>query len=170
MKTKTITRLGILLCLGLILSYVESLIPIMVAVPGFKIGLSNIVTMYVLYLYDNKKAFTIMVLKVVLSGFLFSGISAIIYGLAGGVFCIVVMSLLKKTNLFSIMTVSMTGAISHNFGQLVAAFIVMRNVQIFMYFPVLILTGTVTGLLIGFLSGIVIKRLENSSLFSSKDV
>ncbi|MBE5923658.1 MAG: Gx transporter family protein [Lachnospiraceae bacterium] len=170
MKTKTITRLGIFLCLGLVLSYVESLIPVVVAIPGFKIGLSNIVTMYVLYVYDSKKAFVIMALRVILSGFLFSGMSAILYGLVGGVFCIVVMSLLKKTNLFSVMAVSMTGAVFHNFGQLMAAFIVMNNAKIFMYFPVLVLTGIVTGLLIGYLSGFVIKRLENSSLFSSKDV
>ncbi|MDE5864890.1 MAG: Gx transporter family protein, partial [Lachnospiraceae bacterium] len=79
MKTRQVTELGLLLALSLVLAYLESLLPVMVAVPGVKLGLANIITMLVLYLRGGKPAFFFMVLRVAMAGFLFSGISGIIY-------------------------------------------------------------------------------------------
>ena len=124
MDTGKISRLGILLALSIILSYLESLLPIAVSVPGIKLGLANTVTMAALYIYSEKEAGIILVLRVIMTGFIFSGISSIIFGLIGGCLCIIVMSFLKKFSVFSVMGISMAGAVTHNIGQIIAAFIV----------------------------------------------
>ena len=80
MKTKQITQLGMLLSISLVLGYLESLLPVMAAVPGVKTGLANIVTMLVLYRYGGKQAFFIMLLRVTMAGFLYSGVTGIPYG------------------------------------------------------------------------------------------
>lgn len=158
MSTKKITEFGLLLAVSLILSYLESLLPVMIAVPGVKLGLANVVTMLILYRSDIKITFFFMTLRVVIAGFLFSGISGIIYSFVGGIFCIAVMSLLKKCSLFSTLGVSMAGAVFHNLGQIVIAFLVMENAHIFYYFPVLCLTGTVSGFLIGYITHLLLKQ------------
>ncbi len=157
MKTKQITQLGMLLSISLVLGYLESLLPVMAAVPGVKTGLANIVTMLVLYRYGGKQAFFIMLLRVTMAGFLYSGVTGILYGLMGGVCCLIVMALLKRCSLFSILGVSMAGAISHNAGQIIAAVLVMENAAIFYYLPILCISGVLSGLLVGYLSHLLIK-------------
>ncbi len=157
MKTKQITQLGMLLSISLVLGYLESLLPVMAAVPGVKIGLANIVTMLVLYRYGGKQAFFIMLLRVTMAGFLYSGVTGILYGLMGGVCCLLVMAILKRYPLFSILGVSMAGAVSHNAGQIIAAVFVMENAAIFYYLPVLCISGILSGLLVGYLSHLLIK-------------
>ena len=162
MKTKQITQLGMLLSISLVLGYLESLLPVMAAVPGVKIGLANIVTMLVLYRYGGRQAFFIMLLRVTMAGFLYSGVTGILYGLMGGVCCLIVMALLKRCPLFSILGVSMAGAVSHNAGQIIAAVLVMENAAIFYYLPILCISGILSGLLIGYLSHLLIKwHLKN---------
>ena len=160
MKTNKITFLGIMLSLSLILSYVDSLIPLSTYVPGMKIGLANIITMYVLFNYRVRDAFIIMLLRVLISGLLFSGINSIIFGLTGGVLCIIFMTVSKKTRLFSVIGVSVIGSLSHNLGQVLAAFIIMDNINVMYYFPFLLITGLFTGAVIGYISGILIRRFE----------
>ena len=161
MRTKKITQMGLLLATALVLSYLESLLPVVIAVPGVKIGLANIITMLLLYQYGGRRAFLFMVVRVVLSGFLFSGMAGIVYSLAGGICCIVVMELIRKIPYCSILGVSMAGAVSHNFGQILVAWLVMANSHILYYFPVLCISGLITGILIGLLSDILWKRLKN---------
>ena len=160
MNTNKITFLGIMLSLGIILSYVDSLIPLSTYVPGMKIGLANIITMYVLYNYRLRDAFIIMFLRVLISGFLFFGLNSVIFGLMGGVMCIFFMTLFKKVKMFSVIGVSVIGSLSHNLGQILTAFIIMDNINIMYYFPVLLVTGLITGAVIGYISGILIKRFE----------
>lgn len=160
MKTNKITFLGIMLSLSIILSYVDSLIPLSTYIPGMKIGLANIITMYVLFKYRVRDAFIIMFLRVLISGLLFSGLNSIIFGLTGGVLCIVFMTVSKKTKLFSVIGVSVIGSLSHNLGQVIAAFIIMDNINIMYYFPFLLITGLLTGAVIGYISGILIRRFE----------
>lgn len=160
MKTKQITELGLLLAVSLVLAYLESLLPVMVAVPGVKLGLANIVTMLVLYRNGGKKAFFFMTARVVLAGFLFSGAVGIIYSFAGGVCCIMVMCAVKRFPFFSILGVSMAGAVSHNFGQLLVAFFVMENAHILYYFPVLCISGGITGLVTGYISALLIRQMN----------
>lgn len=160
MKTKHITELGFLLAVSLVLAYLESLLPVMVAVPGVKLGLANVVTMFVLYRSDWKRAFFFMTLRVVLAGFLFSGVAGILYSFAGGVCCILIMNIVKHFSMFSVLGVSMSGAVFHNFGQLLVAFFIMENAHILYYFPVLCLSGVITGLLIGYVSALLLRRMN----------
>lgn len=158
MKTKQITECGLLLALSLILSYLESLLPVMIAVPGVKLGLANIITMLLLYRFGGKTAFFFMTLKVILAGLLFSGVAGIIYSFAGGMCCIILMSIAKKCPFFSTLGVSMIGAMAHNAGQLVIALFVMENANILYYLPVLAVTGMITGMMIGYLSSLIYKQ------------
>lgn len=157
MKTKQITQLGLFLSISLVLGYLESMVPVMVAVPGVKLGIANIVTMLVLYRMGSKQAFFIMLLRVVIAGFLYSGVAGILYGLVGGVCCIAVMTCLRRIPIFSILGVSMAGAIFHNVGQIMAAVFVMENTGVIYYLPVLCISGVVSGLAVGFLSHFLIK-------------
>ncbi len=161
MRTKHITQFGLFLAVALVLSYLETLLPVVVAVPGVKIGLANIVTMLFLYEYGTGRAFVFMTARVVLTGFLFSGVSGIIYSFAGGLACILVMSIVRRIPACSILGVSMAGAVAHNFGQIIVAWFMMDNAHILYYFPVLCVTSLVTGIFIGFLSNILVERLHS---------
>lgn len=158
MKTKKITEMSLLLAVSLVLSYLETLLPVFIAVPGVKLGLANVVTMLILYCFDAKNAFFFMTLRVVMAGFLFSGISGIIYSFVGGLFCILIISLTKRMSCFSTLGVSMSGAIFHNLGQIIVAFFVMENAHILYYFPVLCVSGVLTGLVIGYLTQLILKH------------
>lgn len=158
MKTVRITELGMLLAISLVLAYLESLLPVMIAVPGVKIGLANIITMLLLYNRKLSATFFFMAVRVVLAGFLFSGVSGILYSFVGGVCCIGIMSILKRFSIFSVMGVSMAGAVFHNIGQIMVAVLIMENVHIVYYLPVLCVSGTVSGLLIGYITCFVIKH------------
>lgn len=160
MKTRQITELGLLLALSLVLAYLESLLPVMVAVPGVKLGLANIITMLVLYRGGGKPAFFFMALRVVMAGFLFSGVSGIIYSFAGGMCCVAVMCLTKRLPFFSVVGVSITGALAHNLGQILIAWFVMKNAHILYYFPVLAISGMLSGIVIGMAGGMIITRWQ----------
>ena len=101
MKNKT-AYFGVFTSLALILSYVETLIPISFGIPGIKLGLANLVIVIVLYTYGGKEAFLLSVTRILLSGFLFGNLSMILYSMAGGVFSLAIMVLLRKTGGFSI--------------------------------------------------------------------
>lgn len=158
MSTKRITEFGLLLAISLVFAYLESLLPVMVAVPGVKLGLANVVTMLVLYRNGFKNAFFFMSLRVMMAGFLFSGIAGIVYSFAGGLLSIVVMQTAKRFSFFSTIGVSMLGAVFHNAGQIITAMLVMENAHILYYFPVLCATGVVTGFLTGYLSYILFSK------------
>lgn len=160
MKTRQITELGLLLTVSLILAYLESLLPVIIAVPGVKLGLANVVTMLVLYYSGGKRAFFFMILRVVLTGILFSGISGIIYSFAGGICCIGIMCIAKRCSFFSIMGVSMAGAVAHNFGQILIAWIIMENARILYYFPILCVSGVITGIIVGFVSASLLRQIN----------
>lgn len=157
MKTKQMTQLGLLLSASLVLGYLESLLPVMIAVPGVKLGLANIVTMLVLYHIGGKQAFFIMLLRVVIAGFLYSGVTGIMYGFVGGIFCIAVMVCLRHIPVFSVLGVSMAGAVFHNAGQIMVAAIVMDNAGIIYYLPALCISGVLSGLVVGYLSYLLIQ-------------
>lgn len=160
MHTSKVTELGLLLAFSLILSYIETLLPVFVAVPGMKIGLANVVTLLLLYREKKTVVFFFMILRVFITGFLFSGISGIIYGIAGGVFSIFLMCVLKKCKCFSVIGVSIAGGIFHNVGQILVAALIMENVRIFYYFIVLLLSGAVSGLLVGYLSYLIFQQMN----------
>lgn len=158
MKRKT-AFLGLFLALALICSYVETLIPIHFSVPGIKLGLTNIVVVLMLYLIGWKEAIVVSVLRIVLSGFMFGNVFAIVYSLSGAVLSFVVMLAAKKTGRFRVISISVLGGIFHNIGQLLIAAVIVETFSLMYYAPVLLVAGAVTGFLIGLLSDELIRRL-----------
>ena len=113
-----------------------------------------------MYSMDFKMALGINVLRVILVGFLFTGAFGILYSMGGCVLSLSGMGLLKKTGKFSILGVSMAGGVLHNTGQLIVAAIILTSTKTFFYFPVLLFTGMGTGLVIGYMSYIILSRLK----------
>lgn len=158
MKTKKLTTLGLSVALALILSYVESLLPPLVAVPGVKVGLPNIVILFLLYRYGWKEAASVSLIRLLLSAALFTGFAAFFYGLAGAVLSLLGSALLKRSDRFSPLGVSVAGGVLHNLGQIALAALVLESGYLFAYLPVLLLSGTVAGAVVGGLSAILIRR------------
>ncbi|MBQ7246097.1 MAG: Gx transporter family protein [Firmicutes bacterium] len=159
-RNKRIAMAALLAALALIFSYVEAMIPSPVAIPGVKLGVANLVILIALYQLDFKYAIAINLVRIVVSGLLFSGVFGILYSLAGGMLSLIVMWLLKKTGLFSIIGVSMAGGVAHNIGQILVASAVVSDLKMFAYLPVLMFSGIISGILIGFLCHYVMLALK----------
>lgn len=155
---------GVFTALALIFSYVETLIPIHIGIPGVKLGLANLIVVIALYRMGLREAYVLSVVRVILAGFLFGNLFAILYSLAGGLLSLTVMVFLKKTEKFSVLGVSMAGAVFHNIGQLIMAAIVLESLSITYYLPVLMISGIVTGLLIGIVANEMLKRVRSLQL------
>lgn len=151
---------GVFTALALIFIYVELLIPINFGIPGAKLGLANLVIVIVLYKTDWKEALLLSVVRIILAGFLFGNLFGILYSLAGGILSLAVMTLLKKTGAFSVIGVSMAGGVSHNVGQLIIAMLVVETYAVGYYLPVLLITGLITGTLIGIAGREMLKRID----------
>ena len=147
--------------LALIFSYVETLIPINFGIPGVKLGLANLVIVIALYKMKLTEVYLLSVVRVLLSGFIFGNYFSIIYSLAGGLLSLTVMALLKKSKGFSVMGISVAGGVFHNVGQLIVAMLVVETFSVGYYFPVLLVAGLITGLVIGIVSAEMLKRIKN---------
>lgn len=162
-----VARIGMYVAVSLICSYIETLVPISFGVPGIKLGLANLTVLFVLYTMEAKDALLVSSLRIVLAGFLFGNLFSILYSLAGGLFSLLVMWLLKKTDKFGCISVSAAGGICHNIGQLVLAAAIVENYNVLFYLPVLLIAGLLTGLLIGIAAQEVLlrlgKKLKNST-------
>ena len=157
-KTKKLTLLSIFTAVALVLSYIEMLLPpIYSAVPGVKIGLANIVIIFLMYKFSIKNAALVSVVRVVLISLMFGNAVILVYSLAGAVLSLCFMAILKKTNLFSVLGVSIVGAVTHNLGQVITAIILMETVQIGYYMVVLSISGTLAGIAVGIVSAYVLK-------------
>lgn len=156
---KKVTLLGLSLAAAMLLSYVESLVPPLFAIPGIKIGLANIAVIFTLCRIGTKEAYLVSIVRVLLSSLLFGNIISLAYSFCGALLSLISMSILKRFNLFSVSGISIIGAVMHNIGQITAAIIILGSNVIALYLPVLILSGTICGALIGILSGIIIKRI-----------
>ena len=160
MKTKKTALLGLCISLAMILSFVESQIPAMVAIPGIKVGLPNVAIVFLLYRMGWKETVTVSVIRIVLVSILFGNVQTLTFSLAGAALSLLGMILLKKTNWFSCISVSIVGGILHNVGQIIAACFWTQTAQIAYYLPVLLLSGTIAGTVIGLVAGLLVKRLE----------
>ncbi|MBD5520579.1 MAG: Gx transporter family protein [Lachnospiraceae bacterium] len=149
---KKTATLGFLLALSMILSYIESILPLSIGIPGIKLGLPNLIVVILLYLYGEKEALVVNILRIVLTGFMFGNLFAILYALAGALFSFTVMLIMKKTNLFSVTGVSIGGGVFHNIGQLIVAMFVVETYAPIFYLPVLLAAGVATGFIIGVVS------------------
>lgn len=158
MKKKTVL-LGFLLAISMILAYIESILPLAVGIPGVKLGLPNLVVVLLLYSYGKREALSVNLLRILLTGFLFGNLYSILYALAGAIFSFCVMAIVKKTGMFSIVGVSISGGVSHNIGQILAAMFVVETFAPAFYLPFLLIAGAVTGFLIGIISARVIRYI-----------
>ena len=160
LDTKRLTVLSAMIAVAMILSYIESLVPAFVAVPGVKVGLSNIATVFTLYLLGIPSAVTVSLVRVFLSALLFGNFASLLYSLGGAVLALTSMILVKKVKIFSSIGVSTVGAIMHNAGQVAVACVIMENAAISLYIVPLVISGTVAGAVIGIVSGLLYKKLE----------
>ena len=160
MKTKKMTFLGLSIALAMILSFVESQIPALVAVPGVKVGLPNLVMVFLLYRVGWKETVIVSVIRVALVSLLFGNVQVLSFSLAGAALSLLGMILLKKTEKFSTITVSVIGGVLHNVGQIAAACLWTNTPQIVYYLPVLLISGTIAGVVIGLVGGMLINRLD----------
>lgn len=151
---------GVLAALALAASYIESLVPLPVPIPGIRLGLANSVVLVALELFGFWEAFLVSVVRILLAGFLFGNLSAIFYSLGGGILSLLVMTLLYKKGNFGTLGISMAGGVAHNFGQLLVGSLAVQNLSLFYYFPVLLGAGVLTGAVIGILDGEILKRIR----------
>lgn len=155
---------AILTALAMIFSYVEAILPFSIAIPGVKLGIANIVVVIALYKFGVRMALSINVIRIVVSGLLFSGAFGIFYSLAGGVLSFIAMLIIRRFKCFSIVGVSLTGGVFHNLGQLLTAAFLVSNLKMFVYFPVLLFSGLATGIINGIVAGLVLEKLDKAHI------
>ena len=159
-KSKKVAFFALLVALAFVFSYLESLIPFHFGIPGIKLGLANLVVVTALYTVGEKQAFAVSVIRIILSGLTFGGVFSLVYSLAGGILSFLAMLIAKRCRALSVTGVSVIGGSIHNIGQLIAAAIVMETPSIAYYLPVLLLSGAVTGAVIGVVGNLNINRLD----------
>ena len=160
LDTKKMVTISSLIAVAMILSYIESLVPAFVAVPGVKMGLSNIATVFALYTLGWPYAICVSAVRVFLSALLFGNFVSLIYSISGAALALLGMILLKKTKVFSSIGISVAGGVLHNAGQIIAACIVMENAAISLYIIPLIISGTLAGVVIGIVAGMLVERIK----------
>jgi len=158
-RTRKLAYTSVTIALALVLSYVETLIPGLVAVPGVKVGLANIAVVFALYRIGFKEAVVISLMRIVLSSLLFGSAVSLAYSFAGATVSLALMAVLKKTKIFSVTGVSTAGAVSHNLAQVVVACFLLETTALAWWIPVLLVSGTLAGVVIGLVSAVTIKRI-----------
>lgn len=169
-STRNMALGAMLLALMLVLGYVESLIPIDAAIPGIKLGLSNGVLVFSVYMLPLPLSWLLMIMKVLLSGFLFGNPNAMLYAFSGGVLSLLGMCLLSRVKGIHPVTVSMVGGVLHNVGQVLMAMLTLHTAKLVYYMAVLILTGLACGALCGIAANGVIRHMRHTPDFDGHAV
>ena len=157
-KAYKLSLYSILLALSLALSFFENmLLPPLLPLPGVKLGLANIVTIFSLYTLSPYAAFTILILRSFLSSVFAGGVTALAFSLSGGILALFSMLFVKHFRCFSIFGVSILGAAFHSIGQIISASILFLSLSIFMYLPIMLIASIVTGFLTAFIARFVIR-------------
>lgn len=164
-KTRMLVFISVLVAQGMILSFIESMLPIPFIAPGAKLGLANIITLAAIYLLTFKQATAVVLLRVVLTAATFGSLSSFLYSLAGGILSLLVMAAILKVfkGEISLMGVSVAGAVAHNIGQIIVATIIIHNLLIFTILPILLIVAVPTGIFVGIVAKILIDYLERVS-------
>lgn len=163
MNTRKFVRLSILMSLAIVLSIFESIIPIFNGfIPGLKLGLANIIILIIIYVYSFKDALYVTVLRVLLVSMLRTGLfsPAFFLSISGAIFSVISMAIFKKITNLSVIGISIIGSISHSFGQILMATIILNNTKVMYYFPWLIIFSVITGIVTGIISKDVIKHFK----------
>ena len=161
MNNRKIAFLGLFVALAFVLSYIEYMLPLNIGIPGAKVGFANLVVMVALYTVGEKNAIALSLIRVVLVGLTFGNISMMMYSLAGAALSFIVMVIAKKTGKLSVMGVSVLGGVFHNIGQIIVAMLVLETESLIYYLPFLMVIGTITGVLIGFVANLITVRVKN---------
>ena len=152
--------LGLCTALALILAYVEVLLPPLVsAIPGIKMGLPNIILVFLLYRHGALPTAAVSLTRVLLVTLLFGNAMSLAYSLAGAILSLAVMTLLRRLNFLSAVGVSVAGGVMHNVGQILMAMLVLGTAELGYYLIVLAVTGTIAGVLIGLCGGVLLRRI-----------
>ena len=159
-STKKITTLALTVSLALILSFIESRIPAFIAIPGIKVGLANIAVIFTLYKLGVREAITVSVIRVFLVSMLFGSPVSLIYSISGAVLSLLTMIILKKLTPLTEIAVSVSGGVMHNVGQIAAASFMLETNVVIYYLPFLMLSGTVAGIAVGVVSGLLIQKVK----------
>ena len=159
-KTVKLTFLGLFTAVALVFSFLETLIPNMVPIPGFKLGLANFAVLLALYLFGFKETVIVDVCRIILSALLFGNFFSFLYALTGAAFALAIELIIKKTDKFSPIGVSVFGAIFHNLGQFLVAVIILKSFGILYYLPFTLLFCVLSGALNGYLVLILKDRLK----------
>ena len=163
-KTKNIALFGIMVALSMLLSYVETLIPMPIPIPGIKLGLANLVTVIVFQLIGVKEAWLIAIARILLNSLLFGNLYALAFSLAGGVLSLLFMAGAMRTGWFSVLGVSITGGVMHNIGQIAAAAVLLQAAAVLSYIPALIIGGVISGALIGLAAFLILNRIKKTGV------
>lgn len=158
MPTDKIAKMGLLICLGMILSYVETLIVLVPSVPGIKIGLSNALVILLLYTYGMGYCILYQLCRIVLTSLLFGNVFACLFSLAGAGCSLLIMYICKKMRFIDVSANSMIGGIAHNMAQLAVAAVLIHHASVWYYFPVLLLAGALSGYAVGMIGTIILRR------------
>lgn len=161
MTTKRLTNMALLTALALIIFVVEAQLPPLAPIPGIKLGLANIITVYAMFRLGPKDTIMILLARIFL-GSLFAGqLMTMIYSLSGGLLCYLVMLALRRLlTIRQIWVASVFGAIAHNIGQIIAAILVASTPALIIYLPVLLISGILTGIFTGLCAQFVTIRMD----------
>ncbi len=165
MNTKKLVFLSLMVSIAIVLSIVESAISaFFFIIPGVKLGLANIVTLVVLYLYGRKEAYLVLFVRVILVGLLYSGLFSNTFwiSLSGGIIAVTTMIILSKTKL-SIYSVSVSGSLMHMVGQILAAIVLLSTETLLYYLPVMIMLSVPTGIITAYLAKKVIVIIKEKT-------
>lgn len=159
MSAKRITVTAVLTAVALTIFIIEAQIPPPVPLPGIKLGLANVVTLFALFTLRKRDAFIILILRIILGSVYAGSVTGCIYSLAGGLVCFALMSI---SSLFlkedMIWCVSVIGAIGHNVGQILVAVVMTHTIQVMWHLPVLIISAVVTGVFTGLVTQQILKH------------
>ena len=159
-QIKKLSLLSLLTAAAMILSYVVAVLPpVFASVPGIKMGLPNIIVIFVLYRMGAVSAIAVSFVRIFLTALLFGSPMSFIYSLAGAVFSLAVMMILKKANFLSAIGVSVAGGVFHNLGQILMAMLLLETAAIGYYMIVLAVTGTIAGIFVGLCGAFLMQRI-----------
>ena len=165
MKAKKLTELALLTTLALIIFIVELRIPNPIPIPGVKLGLANVITVYALYHYRAKEVLLIVLARILLGSIFGGNMMAMLYSLAGGLLCLAGMLLLRRVvSEKYIWLCSVFGAVLHNIGQIAVAILITKTFAMIAYLPFLLISGCIAGAFTGGCAQLVVKRSKEVRL------
>jgi heptaprenyl diphosphate synthase len=160
--TRKMVILSLLVSQALVLHVIERMIPVPIPVPGIKLGLANVISLFTIIIFGWKEAMLVVFLRTILGSFFGGGVSSFLYSFTGGIISTIAMALLFKyfKKIFSIIAISVVGAVFHNIGQILIASMVVSNTNLFFYLPVLLISAVITGIFIGLTVQYTMKPLQ----------